>query len=182
MKSAAVILAVVTLISAGAGLAVLAGRDGGPPQDQGRQRRTRGPRSGVDRYGDPLPKGAIARLGTTRFRHDEQISSRLLHARWQDAGHRPGRRPASGTWPRAGSSGRSTPAGKWRPRRMAGRCSRPGRVAPGRSIPPLAANCGGSRLDPTDNPDRLAVSPDGKSLAVLPAFRSQMRRRRTSRS
>jgi RNA polymerase sigma factor (sigma-70 family) len=69
-KTVAIILAVVSLISAGAGLAALAGRsdDPRPPQpDVKAEARARNP--AVDRYGDPLPDGAVARLGTIRFRH-----------------------------------------------------------------------------------------------------------------
>ena len=72
MKLAATVLAVVSLISAGAGLVVTAGRDG-PPRPRQESPRVEGPAraaaSAVDRYGDPLPKGAIARLGSIRFRN-----------------------------------------------------------------------------------------------------------------
>jgi len=73
VKTAAVLLVAVSLISAGAGMAVLGGHPGGLPREQDPPRAeapAHARDSGVDRYGDPLPRGAIARLGTTRFRHN----------------------------------------------------------------------------------------------------------------
>jgi WD40 repeat protein len=73
MKAAAVILAVASLISAGAGLAAHGGRVDESPRMQvpPQGRTTAGPRAiALDRYRDPLPEGAIARLGAMRFRHN----------------------------------------------------------------------------------------------------------------
>ncbi len=70
-KAVVTTLAAVALISAGAGIALLNDQDSqrsrehGPPVGEAPVRAV-----AVDRYGDPLPRGAIARLGTTRFRHD----------------------------------------------------------------------------------------------------------------
>src|SRR5262245_36841943 len=40
------------------------------------------PAAGVDFVGDPLPPGAVARIGTTRFRHDEWVN----HTSWSPDG------------------------------------------------------------------------------------------------
>ena len=72
IKAGAAMLAIASLLSAGAGLLAVAGRDDGPrpqPPASGGAPADRAGGIAVDRYGDPLPRGAIARLGTTRFRH-----------------------------------------------------------------------------------------------------------------
>ena len=79
VKAVAVALLVVSLVAAGAGIAVFAGREEprqGKPDPNGDQAEARAP--AVDRYGDPLPKGAIARLGTVRFRQSLLDGSNYL--------------------------------------------------------------------------------------------------------
>jgi RNA polymerase sigma factor (sigma-70 family) len=73
IKVATVILAFASLLSAGAGLAAMAARGEASPraQDPPREKTAPGARAiALDRYGDPLPEGAIARLGAMRFRHN----------------------------------------------------------------------------------------------------------------
>ena len=81
LKVGAIVLAVVAWISAGAGLLVQAGRgvrprpQPGPPPGEP---AARADAQAVARYGHPLPRGAIARLGTTRFRHGGMPSHALF--------------------------------------------------------------------------------------------------------
>jgi RNA polymerase sigma factor (sigma-70 family) len=69
MKAAAVGLALLGLIGTSAGIAALAGRDESPSPKREPPGKHAARLPAVDRYGDPLPKGAIARLGTIRFRN-----------------------------------------------------------------------------------------------------------------
>ena len=77
VRAAIVTLTVVSLLSAGAGIAAVGGRAAEPQAKAAPAGgeavtgiQTAAERvSAVDLFGDPLPKGAIARLGTNRFRH-----------------------------------------------------------------------------------------------------------------
>ncbi len=107
VRAAIVTLTVVSLLSAGAGIAARGGRTAEPQEKaasaggaavtgiQGAAVLV----SAVDLFGDPLPKGAIARLGTSRFRHSlldgaNHLSRVFLVTRLRLArdGRSPGRR------------------------------------------------------------------------------------------
>jgi RNA polymerase sigma factor (sigma-70 family) len=174
MKSAAAVLVAVSLVSAGAGLVAMAGRDDPPrPQQESPRAKDASPAGSpvVDRYGDPLPKGAIARLGSIRFRN---------HARSAMIGGRAFLTPDGKTLVTVGSDGE---AHAWE-------------LATGRLIGSIEAGEGalspdgttlfalGSgvlravdlatgrerrrvRTDSGQNQEQLVVSPDGKCLAFL---------------
>src|SRR5262249_38262024 len=143
----------------------------------------------VDRYGDPLPRGAIARLGTTRFRH-EGILSRVFFApdgrtlvivsqearvwdvatarllRTFDAGGGAGHSPDGKTLFAAGRG----------PRREVHSPDGRTRFAVGRGFVRAIDFATGRELrrierDPTGNPEHLAIFADGKHLALRTWFR-----------
>src|SRR5262249_57417630 len=63
---------VLTLpLGTGAGVFAYQALVTGQPEERGRQQAAR-PRT--DRYGDPLPAGAVLRLGTVHLRHDDAVS------------------------------------------------------------------------------------------------------------
>jgi Sigma-70 region 2/WD domain, G-beta repeat len=176
-RTAALILAVVSLISAGAGLVVRGGRHDDPQRQQEPADDRPSARAGtpaVDRYGDPLPRGAIARLGTTRFRHGGGFfrvsfapdGKTLVTARegvrvWDAATGRLLRSLDAG-WEVVPSPDRGTLF-------AAGRGSlRAIDSSAGRELRRVS-------LDPSSSPERLAISPDGKALAVLMTSQNQMR-------
>jgi WD40 repeat protein len=176
MKWAAAVLVVVSLVSTGAGRVALAGRDDGPQPQPGPPSGEPAARAGapaIDRYGDPLPRGAIARLGTTGFRH-ANIFPRVFFA--PDGKTLVTAQGEVRVWNVAtGRLLRSFDAG-WQVAP-----SPDGRTlfAAGRGVlRAIDSSTGRERrrvvLDPSSSPDRLAVSPDGKGLAILTAFQSQM--------
>ena len=168
-KAAAILLAAVSLIAAGAGLVAVAGRQDGPqrqqqPPDGGPPARAGTP--GVDRYGDPLPRGAIARLGTTRFRHGygffrvffapdgKTLITALEEVRFWDAATGRLLRSFDAGWEVVPSPDGGTlfAAGRGVLRAIDASTGREVRRA---------------TLDAADYRCRLAVSPDGGNLALL---------------
>ncbi len=78
MLSAVVVTAAVA--AAGIGFGVIAPVDADPPSQPAKPANpppaeVAQPRPALDRYGDPLPDGAVARFGTVRFRHGGQLHS-----------------------------------------------------------------------------------------------------------
>jgi len=70
LKIAAVALLLVSFVAAGTGLVALARHDSTPSEPELFRGEAPSFAPAVDRFGDPLPEGAIARLGTARFRHN----------------------------------------------------------------------------------------------------------------
>jgi RNA polymerase sigma factor (sigma-70 family) len=172
VKAAAVGLAVVGLIGASVGIAAVAGRDASATRENAVSSKEPAIRAAaVDRYGDPLPKGAIARLGTIRFRFQGQGGRTFL-----------------------------TPDGKALITASAGGRADVWDIATGRLLRSIAANEAllapdGKTLFVADtgvlravdffdgrelrrvetglpgNPEQLIGSPDGKSLGILVSHR-----------
>ncbi len=176
-RTAATIVAAVSLIGAGVALVVIAGRPEGPKRQrepQNGEPAVRAPTPDVDRYGDPLPKGAIARLGTTRFRHGSGFfrvffapdGKTLLTARgdvrvWDAATGRLVRSFDAGWEVVPSPDGATLFAG--------GRgFVRAIESSAGRELRRVA-------LEPAISLERLVISPNGKSLAVLTKLQRQTR-------
>jgi RNA polymerase sigma factor (sigma-70 family) len=69
-KAALALLTLTGALAAGAG--VLA-QPGPKPAEAPPAKQTREQPARTDRFGDPLPEGAVARLGTSRWRHGDQV-------------------------------------------------------------------------------------------------------------
>jgi RNA polymerase sigma factor (sigma-70 family) len=78
-KMLSVIVVAASVVAAGIGIGVSAPVSADPPAQPAQPAtppiEIAQPRPAVDRYGDPLPEGAITRFGTVRFRHGEPLES-----------------------------------------------------------------------------------------------------------
>jgi RNA polymerase sigma factor (sigma-70 family) len=85
LKLAAAAVLTMTVLVAGAGLlgrqawqakpAEERREDQTPPVANAAPKPAKKPQARLDRFGDPLPEGAVARLGTVRFRHGAEVRS-----------------------------------------------------------------------------------------------------------
>jgi WD40 repeat protein len=83
LKIAATVLSLCAAVAVGTGLALAPTPSGEQPAQtkmpaENRPRKTDSQKSKTDLYGDPLPIGAVRRLGTLRFRHGGGHINRLL--------------------------------------------------------------------------------------------------------
>src|SRR5215468_4649827 len=92
-------------------LCALSPARGAPPPAISEKEPGQGQAARVDRYGDPLPAGAVARLGTIRLRH-----TGLVH----EVGWLPGGKSIASVGDdgvRVWDAGTGRPLGSWFPRR-----------------------------------------------------------------
>jgi RNA polymerase sigma factor (sigma-70 family) len=75
LKAATALALTVGMFAAGLGLTsrVMPSGQGPPPQGPGQPGPASDVQAPTDRFGDPLPPGAVARIGTVRFRHTGDI-------------------------------------------------------------------------------------------------------------
>jgi RNA polymerase sigma factor (sigma-70 family) len=66
------------VLAAGSGTLALWAGGGGEPKAEPTQERESAPKSAADLQGDPLPPGAVGRLGTLRFRHTWDVGAFAL--------------------------------------------------------------------------------------------------------
>lgn len=166
----AAVFQTAAIIAAGAGLVALAGRAGEPPRQAHPAGAAPAGAAVVDRYGDPLPRGAIARLGTTRFHHDG-IFLRVFFAPDGKTLVTAGGKDAR-LWDVAtGRLLRSVEAGWIAAPSPDGRTLFTSEKGILRAI--AFADGRDLRQVALETPNRLDVSPDGKTLAVLTGFQAR---------
>jgi WD40 repeat protein len=73
-KLAAALVLALALLAGGVGALTYRGPAAGPDDEPAPPPRPAEGAARVDRHGDPLPAGAVARLGTVRFRHGSRVT------------------------------------------------------------------------------------------------------------